>query len=219
MEKRVSRRGDAENGNENPTKISFTRAGITHSRYSEKSTLEHRTNQNVANINEYKIILGEKLGMTITIRNCQERDVDAVRQFIHTIENLDYHTPFSYWVLFKYFAGLCFILEKDGEIIGFISGVIDEGGKIFYVWQLAIAPAYRGQNLGGLLFEKAIKVAIEKECHVLQVSIAPDNYQSFSAISKAVDKNGLEIKKVGQVDFCDSLSNYHQWENLYEVSF
>ncbi|NEP88092.1 MAG: GNAT family N-acetyltransferase [Okeania sp. SIO2C2] len=155
--------------------------------------------------------------MTITIRNCQERDVDAIRQFIHTIENLDYHTPFSYWVLFKYFAGLCFILEKDGEIIGFISGIIDEGGKIFYVWQLAIAPAYRGQNLGGFLFEQAIKVAIDKECHVLHVSIAPDNYQSFSAISKAVDKNGLEIKKVGQVDFCDSLSNYHQWENLYEV--
>lgn len=152
------------------------------------------------------------------IRNCREEDVDEIRKFVKRSKPLDLHTVFTYWNLFKYFGDTCFVLEKEGRIIGFVSGIVSSSqpGK-FYLWQIGIDRDYRGKRYAEILLKRVVETAKSKKCHGIQVTIAPENRSSYRLFSRFALEQGLPMGKTGTVDIFDSVTKRKTFEDLYEI--
>ena len=152
------------------------------------------------------------------IRNCREADVDEIRKFVKCSKPLDLHTAFTYWTLFKYFGDTCFVLEKEGRIIGFISGLLSSSQHgILYLWQIGIDPDDRGNRYAEILLKRMVEAARAKDCNGLQVTIAPENRSSYRLFSRFALEQGLAMDKTGAVDIMDSLKNEKIFEDLYVI--
>lgn len=152
------------------------------------------------------------------IRNCRETDVDEIRKFVRRSKPLDLHTVFTYWTLFKYFGDTCFVLEKDGRIIGFVSGLLSSSQHgMLYLWQIGIDPDYRGNRYAEILLKRVVEAARAKDCKGLQVTIAPENRSSYRLFSRFALEQGLPMDKTGAVDIFDSLKKEKTFEDLYEI--
>ena len=144
--------------------------------------------------------------------------MDKIRKFVKRSRPLDLHTVFAYWILFKYFDDTCFVLEEEGRIIGFVSGVISsKQPEILYLWQIGIDPAYRGRRHAETLIKRVVEIARAKGCRCLQVTIAPDNESSYKVFSRFARDHGLSFSKTGEVDVFDSFIDAKIFENLYEI--
>ncbi|MBW1721326.1 MAG: GNAT family N-acetyltransferase [Deltaproteobacteria bacterium] len=152
------------------------------------------------------------------IRMCREEDVDAVRRFVERTRPLDLHSPFTYWVLLRYFPETCFIMEDGEKVVGFISGVTSSRERdLFYLWQIGIDPGLRGKGYAERLIHRILDAAREKGCRRLQVTIAPDNPASLKAFSRFASNSGLTMERVGAADFFDSISGKRYFEDIYEM--
>jgi L-2,4-diaminobutyric acid acetyltransferase len=152
------------------------------------------------------------------IRNCRETDVDEIRKFVKHSKPLDLHTVFTYWTLFKYFGDTCFVLEKEGRIIGFISGLLcSNQPDTLYLWQIGIDPDYRGNRYAEILIKRVVAAARAKGCKGLQITIAPENRSSYRLFSRFALEQKLTMDKAGAVDIFDSLTKKKTFENLYEI--
>jgi len=152
------------------------------------------------------------------IRNCRETDVDEIRKFVKHSKPLDLHTAFTYWTLFKYFGDTCFVLEKKGRIIGFISGLLSSNQpNTLYLWQIGIDPDYRGNRYAEILLKRVVEAARAKDCKGLQITIAPENRSSYRLFSRFALEQGLAMDKTGAIDIFDSLTKEKTIENLYEI--
>lgn len=152
------------------------------------------------------------------IRQAGEDDLDAIRIFVNESKPLDLHTPFSYWILLRYFHDTCFVMEEGGRIVGYASGLAaGSPDGVFFFWQIGIAPEHRGRGHAFALIERMAAAAGEKGCRAMHVTIEPENKASFRAFSGFSKKMGLPMKRIGAVDFLDSLSNKWVFEDLYEI--
>ncbi|NPV50267.1 MAG: GNAT family N-acetyltransferase [Candidatus Methanofastidiosum sp.] len=152
------------------------------------------------------------------IRNCTVEDVDRVRRFVSDCKPLELHTSFTYWTLFNYFSDLCFLMEEDEKVIGFISGIkssIETG--VAYLWQVGIAKDQRGKNYAYVLIDHFSKAAISLDCNKIQVSISPENQVSYNAFLKYSEENSYPFVKIGEVKYHDKLGDKHEFEILFQI--
>lgn len=152
------------------------------------------------------------------IRKCTVKDVDSVRRFVDKCKPLELHTPFTYWTLFNYFSNLCFLMEEEERILGFISGVRSSLDKdIVYLWQVGVSKEYRGKNYASLLIDHFVKAVIDIDCNKIQVSISPENESSYNAFAKYTKEHSYTFSKIGEVRYNDQLSDKKEYEILYEL--
>ncbi len=133
----------------------------------------------------------------MVLRNFQAADVPGVRKFVSACPPLEVHTEFTYWVLASYFSNLCFVAETAEGKAGFVSGV--SSGHRCYLWQICVAPQYRGGPLGEALITAVVKEASITGCRILQFSIDPENRASTGLFSRFAARRGFEMLQVGEV--------------------
>ena len=74
-----------------------------------------------------------------------------------------------------------FVAEKDGEMIGFLSGELREGSPAFEpktwaaVEDVYVVPEHRSSGVGRALFEECQKWAREKRANGVSLQVAADN--------------------------------------------
>ncbi|KYC45715.1 MAG: Acetyltransferase (GNAT) family protein [Candidatus Methanofastidiosum methylothiophilum] len=152
------------------------------------------------------------------IRNCTVEDVDKVRRFVNECKPLDLHTPFTYWALFNYFPNLCFLMEEEENVIGFISGLRSSiENNMVYLWQIGVSKDQRGKNYASVLIDHFIKGVISIECDKIQVSIAPQNQSSNNTFFKYAKIHSYNFGKIGEVKYHDKLTDKKEYEILYQI--
>ena len=152
------------------------------------------------------------------IRNCTVGDVDRVRRFVDTCKPLDLHTPFTYWALFNYSSNLCFIIEENEDVIGFVSGIRSSVEKdIVYLWQIGVSKDQRGKNYSSVLIENFIGSVSSLNCNKIQVSIDLNNEASYNTFLKYTKEHSYNFKKVGEVKYRDTLTDKNEYEIMYQI--
>jgi diaminobutyrate acetyltransferase len=131
------------------------------------------------------------------VRNFGVPDVPDIREFVSSCPPLEVHTEFTYWVLASYFSNLCFVAETEQGTAGFVSAVSNRGRC--YLWQICVAPPYRGGPLGEALIGAVVKEASSTGCGCLQFSIDPENTPSNGLFSRFAAKKGFEMNGVEKV--------------------
>ena len=152
------------------------------------------------------------------IRQCTQEDISAVQKFNSTCSPLAVHTGYTYWILYRYFAESCFVMEENGAIVGLVSGMKSSTHPdVFFLWQIGVARELRGKKLSYLLLEKIEEVAKRLNCRRMQFTIESDNDESLSMFQGFARKRGVELSAIGKAEFPHSKLNTIWVETIYEL--
>ena len=156
--------------------------------------------------------------MGYKIRNACEADALLLRQLAQSCKPLDVHTPYTYWVITKFFSESSFVLECDGRAIGFITALHNHDS--FFVWQIGILQEYHKQKLSYLLIDRVVSTAKEKGFSSFMLSIDASNEKSNRAFTRYSANNGYTITEKGVVNLKDEFDlSINEKETIFEISF
>ena len=134
------------------------------------------------------------------IRNITERDAAVLRFLAQNCPPLGVHTHYTYWVVAKYYSEGGYILENDGNPVGYIM-TVDAPSAIF-IWQIGILSEHRRKGLSQMLIEAVVRYA-NKVSKNLEVTIAADNVSSYCAFHCFCLKNKITFEKIDNVNIRD----------------
>ena len=138
---------------------------------------------------------GEKGEIRFTVRPGRREDAAAAARLWvrsaeeHTLYDSVYATaPDAEKIMRRFLADLSssshsflFVAERDGEVIGFLSGELREGSPAFEpkTWaaieDVYVAPGHRSLGIGHALFGECRKWAKEKSAHGISLQAAASN--------------------------------------------
>lgn len=152
----------------------------------------------------------------MNIRSANENDFLTFRKMAQDCKPLDVHTPYTYWVVCKFFGDGCFLLTDGDKIAGSIMTL--QQGDAQFVWQIAIREEYRGKGYSDALYGAVEAYARSKGLAKILLSVDPANKTSFGAVSRFCEKRGLTIRTAGEVDIKIPEENCTEFEYLYEIT-
>lgn len=127
----------------------------------------------------------------VRIRRPDARDGAAVWSLIEASSTLDGNSLYCNLLQCSHFASTCALAEQGGAVVGWVSGyVLPEAPDIYFVWQVCVSNAARGQGLGRKLIGAVLERSICANVTTLQCTITPDNAPSwglFAAIARRLD--------------------------------
>ncbi len=158
--------------------------------------------------------------LTVELRPPQTQDGPALWRLVQETGVLDLNSAYAYLLLGEHFAATSVVAEKDGEIVGFISGYIppQTPGSIF-IWQVGVAASMRKQ---GLALEMLLAILKREACtdiQALNTTITPSNTASralFASLAKAV--NGTLIEHADYFPGALFPEAGHEAEALFSIS-
>ncbi len=119
-------------------------------------------------------------------------------QLVKESKVLDVNSPYSYLMWGKYFNKTSIIVEKDNEMIGFITGFLQpKTPDTLFIWQIAVDPAYRGKGFASALIKNLLRRLESNGVRFLEATVTPSNLPSnnlFKRIAKCYEVN-CEISK------------------------
>ena len=137
---------------------------------------------------------------TFVTRSATANDAALLRDLARRCYPLDVHTPYTYWVVCRFFGKGCFLLERAGVPVGYIMTV--ETPECLFVWQIGLLDHYRGQGHSQTLIRAAAEYAanLGKE---IQLSIAPENKASYGAFAAYCRNHGMTLEPCGEISLTD----------------
>jgi L-2,4-diaminobutyric acid acetyltransferase len=136
-------------------------------------------------------------GAIVILSAASETDADAVRSFVARCGTLAVHTPFTYWVTLRYWGSLCVIATEDDEIAGYLSSIGSaESADLLYVWQIGVAPCYRGRGLAWQLLQELARRGTARGYRRCEVSIERDNEPSLRLFARLARAAGGAMEEV-----------------------
>lgn len=158
--------------------------------------------------------------MMVKIEALKENDFISVHKVAGKIEGIVQHAEHLYRIMSDHFGDTFFVAREDpengnSEIIGFMLGFISQKipGYLF-IWQIAVAEASHGKNLGSRLLQYTIDQAIQKNCKAVMASVETTNIASQRLFEKfGFSINSGEFKSKGQelvfVNSKEAIRNYY----------
>ncbi len=152
--------------------------------------------------------------MNFHIRPVEEQDAALLRTMAQACPPLDVHTPYTYWVIARFFGHLSFLLLLEDRPVGYITALdIPEG---VFVWQIGILPEYRGRALSRKLIGAVAEQAAGKP---VWVTIDPANTGSRSAFEAYCRAQGLFMQPAGALALqAKDLPDFLEREIVYRIS-
>ncbi len=121
--------------------------------------------------------------MSITIRKMKRGDIEAV----YNIERKCFPYPFSESLIMALFFAspdLCFVIEEDAKIFGFLLGGRTEEEKELHILSISVLEDYRGKRYGRMLMEYFIVEAKRLEFEVIMLEVRTDNSSAILLYEK-----------------------------------
>ncbi len=154
----------------------------------------------------------------ITIKPVNQNDAPLLRHLATLCPPLDVHTPYTYWVMATYFGEYSFIAYDDGKPIGYIMNLKKD--NTLFIWQIGIIPDYRKQGISQRLIGKAVRAALKSGCTSAQVTIAPENIDSYCAFKHYCLNNKFSFENISTAHITDlDDENFVENEKVYEIKF
>lgn len=145
-------------------------------------------------------------------------DGPAVHALVRRCEPLDLNSPYSYLLLCTDFAATCAVAERDGELVGFVSGYLKPADpRVLFIWQVAVSPAARGLGVGkGLLravLDRPACVCVEH----LDTTVTPSNAASWAMFHSLARERGARCTRQPIFRAEDFGEETHEEEHLLRI--
>jgi L-2,4-diaminobutyric acid acetyltransferase len=140
----------------------------------------------------------ETIDVPISLRKPQLEDAATMWRIVSEDEVLDTNSCYLYLLLCRDFAETCIVAEREGELVGFVTGYRAPSNlKALFVWQVVVAPQARRQ---GLAKRMILALAQSQPAHAIEfieATITPSNAPSralFAALASHWD-TGIAYSK------------------------
>jgi len=117
----------------------------------------------------------------INLRQPQKDDGYSLHKLIAACPPLDPNSIYCNLLQCSDFAATGVAAEKDGELVGFISGYIKPTKpETLFVWQVAVHEKGRGQGLAKRMIKEILRRPACSSVTHLETTITPDNEASWA---------------------------------------
>jgi L-2,4-diaminobutyric acid acetyltransferase len=145
-------------------------------------------------------------------------DAAAVHALIQECKPLDLNSPYAYLLLCTHFADTCAVAERQGSLVGFVSGYRKPADPaVLFIWQVAVSPRGRGQGVGRGLLEEILSRPRHAAVRHLEATISPSNRPSWALFESFARKRGARCATTTlfrEEDFGDL---EHDEEQLFRI--
>jgi L-2,4-diaminobutyric acid acetyltransferase len=118
----------------------------------------------------------------------------------------------------SHFAETCALAERDGAVVGFVSGYLVPGtGDALFVWQVAVAPEARGLSLGRRLMQDILSRPVCRGVRELHTTITPDNEASQAMFSSLARRLDAGVRRRVLFDRERHFGGVHESEQLWVI--
>ena len=145
-------------------------------------------------------------------------DGPAVHALVKRCEPLDLNSPYSYLLLCTDFAATCVVAERDGELVGFVSGYLKPADpRALFIWQVAVSPATRGLGVGKGLLRAVLSRPACVRVERLETTVTPSNAASWAMFHSLARERGARCTRQPIFRAEDFGEETHEEEHLLRI--
>lgn len=113
------------------------------------------------------------------LRKPTAEDGAEIWKLVSRCKPLDENSMYCNLIQADHFRDTCVVAERNGRIVGWISGHMIPGEDTLFVWQVAVCPTARGLGLGGRMLTELLTRDGSAETRALKTTITRSNAASW----------------------------------------
>ncbi len=124
------------------------------------------------------------------------QDGPAITALIAACPPLDGNSAYCNLLQCTHFADSCVVAERDGQIVGWVSGYrLPADPSCFFVWQVAVAAQARGEKLAQRMIAALLdRPSVTGVTHLI-TTVTPDNAASWALFEGIARRLGADLAK------------------------
>lgn len=132
----------------------------------------------------------------MTFRMPVAQDGPAVTALIAACPPLDRNSRYCNLLQCTHFADSCIVAERDGQILGWVSGYrLPSDPTCFFVWQVAVAAQARGEKLAQRMIMSLLERPATSGVTHLITTVTQDNAASWALFEGIARRIGTTLSK------------------------
>jgi len=138
----------------------------------------------------------EKRKSAAVIRAPVAADGPAVTALIAGCPPLDTNSAYCNLLQCTHFEGTCILAERDGAMVGWISGYRPPSApEQIFVWQVAVAAAARGEGLALRMLDALIERPAVRDAETMIATVTEANQASWRLFEGFARRRGLSLAR------------------------
>lgn len=155
----------------------------------------------------------------LTLRKPSKDDGAAVWQLIAQCPPLDQNSMYMNLIQCDQFADTCIVAERNGKIIGWISGHIrPDAPETLFIWQVAVHGSARGMGLGRRMLSALVTRPECADMRQMETTITRSNKASWALFRRFARSMGGELAEAPHFDRDAHLDGKHATEHLVAIT-
>jgi len=140
-------------------------------------------------------------------------DGPAITALIAACPPLDTNSAYCNLLQCTDFADSCIVAERDGEIVGWISGYRPPARpNELFVWQVAVSAKARGLGLGSRMLDALVGRSALQPVERLTTTVTADNKASWALFEAFAQRHGATLDRTPRFDRTDHFGGAHDTE-------
>lgn len=154
----------------------------------------------------------------IIIRIPHEEDGSEVWRLVKAADMLDENSMYCNLLQCSHFASTCALAERDGEMVGWVSGYIPpEHPERLFVWQVCVRGDARGRGVGKRLIRNILERDVCRDVSHINTTITDNNDASWSLFRKVARSLGASLSRSEFFEEEAHFDGHHQTEHLVSI--
>lgn len=154
----------------------------------------------------------------LTLRPPRSEDGAAIWNLVRACKPLDENSLYCNLVQADHFRDTCVLAEREGAVLGWISGHMIPGAQALFVWQVAVSPAARGLGLGRQMLHHLIARPACTGARALRTTITAENAASRALFRSFARSIGGQLHEAPHYLRDRHLAGRHATEHLVTIA-
>lgn len=147
-------------------------------------------------VREENILFETKPLQSVVLREPHIGDGLALHRLVAACPPLDANSVYCNLLQCTHFGGTAIVAERYGALIGSITGYrLPARADTLFVWQVAVAPAARGQGLAARLLGALLERCMPAGVRYLETSVNPENRASRRLFERTAQRLGAALEE------------------------
>ncbi|MBM7598875.1 L-2,4-diaminobutyric acid acetyltransferase [Virgibacillus halotolerans] len=153
-------------------------------------------------------------------RKPNKEDGAPVWELVKQTGVLDLNSSYSYIMWCEIFSETSIVAEREGKIVGFISGFIHPDTRdTLFIWQVAVNESEQGQGLATKMLFELLNRDFDQQLDYLEATVSPSNTPSnhlFWGLANKLESNCVISDYILAEDFPNEEED-HEEEILFRI--
>jgi L-2,4-diaminobutyric acid acetyltransferase len=154
----------------------------------------------------------------VDVREPAATDGMAVHRLIAQCPPLDPNSVYCNLLQCSHFSSTSVLVEARGEVVAFMSAYVrPDQPDVLFVWQVAVAEAWRGHGLAGRMLETLVQRPALNAITFIETTVTPSNQASANVFRRFADKRHTPLNTSILFSQAAHFAGSHDDEVLFRI--